>query len=259
VWNWAKGAATTAWNAIKSAASTAWNWIKGAARTAWEWTKGAASTAWSWIRRAASAVWNWALAPLVRTAVNTAVGAGIGFLIGGPVGAVIGGGIGAVSGGIQGWAMASAHSYNWSSFTGWASFVLDNTWSAPNSFIGSLWASFNIFRSPIDAQSRNSNALVFSNGVIPGYATTLGNVIAGTNPLHHELSHVLQARIFGPLFYPSMLVHYGINTIIPYWLAYHSKQYPNKPIRSIGEYFTRGVYPHTWAEEWGYSIEGEPQ
>jgi RHS repeat-associated protein len=259
VWNWAKGAATTAWNAIKSAASTAWNWIKGAARTAWEWTKGAASTAWSWIRRAASAVWNWALAPLVRTAVNTAVGAGIGFLIGGPVGAVIGGGIGAVSGGIQGWAMASAHSYNWSSFTGWASFVLDNTWSAPNSFIGSLWASFNIFRSPIDAQSRNSNALVFSNGVIPGYATTLGNVIAGTNPLHHELSHVLQARIFGPLFYPSMLVHYGINTIIPYWLAYHNKQYPNKPITSIGEYFTRGVYPHTWAEEWGYSIEGEPQ
>jgi hypothetical protein len=56
-----------------------------------------------------------------------------------------------------------------------------------------------------------------------------------------------------------MAAHYVINTVLPYWLLYHKKQYPKKPITSFGEYFSRGVYPHTWAEEWGYSIEGEPQ
>ncbi|WPU92804.1 SpvB/TcaC N-terminal domain-containing protein [Mucilaginibacter sabulilitoris] len=269
-WNWIKGAAVTAWNATTSAISTAWNWVTGAISTAWNWIKGAASTAWNWIKGAASTVWqgikaaarftwNWIIAPVIRTISNTLVGAALGFLIGGLPGAIAGGAVGMVSGAIHGWAMASAHSYDWSSAGGWASFILDNTWSAPNSFIGSLWASINIFRSPIDKKSKDSNALVFTNGLIPGYATTFGNVIAGTNPLDHELSHTLQARIFGPTFYPLMAAHYVINTVLPYWLLYHKKQYPTKPITSFGQYFSRGVYPHTWAEEWGYSIEGEPQ
>jgi RHS repeat-associated protein len=256
-WEWTKGAASKAGNWIKGAASDAWNWTKGAASKFWEWTKGAASKAGNWIKDAASWTWNWVLAPGIRTATNTLAGA----IVGGIPGAVAG----FVTGAVHGWSMASAHSYDWNSSSGWVSFLADNTWALPNSAIGSMFATANVIGgNPIDSKnSKGSNALMFENGWFKGYATTLGNVMVGTkglraNVLRHEQSHVLQSRLFGPLFYSSMLLHYGINTVLPYWLFYHNKQYPNRPITSFGDYFTRGVYPHTWAEEWGYSIGGYP-
>jgi RHS repeat-associated protein len=267
-WNWTKGAVSTAWDWIKSAATSAWNWTRRAVSTAWDWIKGAASTAWNWTRRAVSTLWewtksaaswtwNWVLAPAIRTATNTLAGA----VVGGLPGAIAG----FATGAFHGWSMASAHSYAWDSASGWAAFLVDNTWALPNSVVGSLFATANVIGgNPIDRNnSRGSNALMFENEWFSGYATTLGNVMVGTkglptDVLRHEQSHVLQSRIFGPVFYPSMIAHYAINTILPYWLFYHSKQYPNRPITSFGQYFTRGVYPHTWAEEWGYSIGGYP-
>jgi hypothetical protein len=172
---------------------------------------------------------------------------------------------GAFTGMIHGFTMAEAHSYDWSSLSGWAGFLADNTWGLPNSMVGSLFATANIMGgNPIDkTNSRNSGALMFENEWFSGYATTLGNVIVGTkglahDVLEHELAHVFQARVFGPLFYPSMIAHYAINTLLPYWWFYHNKRYPNTPIRNFGEYFSRGVYPHTWAEEWGYAVGGHP-
>ena len=131
--------------------------------------------------------------------------------------------------------------------------------------LGSIFATANsIGGNPIDrTNSRDSNALMFENEWFSGYATTLGNVIVGTRGLshavvEHELAHVLQARIFGPLFYPSMIAHYVFNTLFPFWLIYHNARYPNTPIRNFGEYFSRGVYPYTWAEEWGVAVVGHP-
>jgi hypothetical protein len=135
----------------------------------------------------------------------------------------------------------------------------------PNSVIGSLVATGNIIaQNPIDkGNSVDSNALMFRKGYFPNYATTLGNVIAGTQGISprliaHEQAHVLQARLFGPVFYPSLISQYGLNTVLPYWLIYHDKKYPKSPIGSFGEYFTHGVYPHVWAEEWAYTIGGQP-
>ncbi|MEO8415427.1 MAG: SpvB/TcaC N-terminal domain-containing protein [Ginsengibacter sp.] len=264
-WNWTKEAVTTAWNWIKGAAQTAWDWTKNAVSTAWNWIKEAASTAWEWTKQAAAATWNWFLAPLIRTATNALGGFIIGFLTGNIAGGVIGAVTGGVTGAIHGWAMADAHSYNWTSVSGWVGFLADNTWGLPNSMVGSLFATANIIGgNPIDrTNSRDSNALMFENEWFSGYATTLGNVIVGTRGLshdvvEHELAHVLQARIFGPLFYPSMIAHYVFNTLFPFWLIYHNARYPNTPIRNFGEYFSRGVYPHTWAEEWGYAVGGHP-
>ncbi len=264
-WNWIKGALETAWDWTKNAAITAWNWTKEAVSAAWEWTKNAAAAAWEWTKKAAAATWNWALAPLIRTGTNALGGFVIGFLSGGLTGGIAGAATGAVTGAIHGWAMADAHSYDWGSIGGWAGFLADNTWGLPNSMVGSLFATANILGgNPIDrAKSSGSNALMFENEWFSGYATTQGNVIVGTKGLshavlEHELTHVLQARLFGPVFFPSMIAHYIINTIFPYWLLYHNTRYPNTPIRSFGEYFTRGVYPHTWAEEWGYAVGGHP-
>ncbi len=265
-WDWTKQAAatvkqaaSTAWDWTKGAASTAWNWTKGAAATAWNWTKGAAATAWDWIKGAAATVWNWALAPLIRTATNAAFGVAVGFALGGVHGAIVGGIAGAVTGAIHAWGMASAHSYDWSKGTGWAEFLADNTWSLPNSAVGSVWATLNIWNPTNDALSTGSGKLVFDKSWASDYATTFGNVTAGTQVPLHEGTHALQARIFGPLFYPSLIVNYAINTFMPFWLLYHDKRYPNKPITTFGQYFSRGVYPHVWAEDWAYSVEGAPQ
>ena len=162
-------------------------------------------------------------------------------------------------GGIHAWRMAAAHSYDWSSLAGWGMFIADNTWSLPNSVVASIWTTLNIWN-PVDKSlSEGTGELVFEHEWAKGYATTLGNATAGKIVPKHERTHALQARIFGPLFYPSMLAHYAFNTVAPFWLIYHESRYPGKPITTFGQYFSRGVYPHTWAEEWAYSVEGSPQ
>jgi RHS repeat-associated protein len=266
VGDWISTTATEIGDWISNTATEIGTWISTTATSVGNWLSETAAAVGSWIATAAADLWNWVLAPLIRTATNALAGFAIGFLTGGIVGGVVGGVVGGATGAVHGWAMADAHSYDWSSISGWASFLADNTWALPNSAIGSLFATANVIGgNPIDrANSRDSNALMFEGGWFSGYATTLGNVIVGTKGatpdlLGHEQAHVLQARLFGPLFYPSMIAHYAINTLIPYWWLYHNQQYPNAPITSFGEYFSRGVYPHTWAEEWGYSIGGSPQ
>ncbi len=218
------------------------------------------------VRAIGNFIMTWILAPLIRMATNAAVGAVIGGLIGfarggihgAIIGAITGGIFGAITGGIHGWSMAAAGTYDWSSGWSWLMFLADNTWSVLNSFVGSIWSTLNVWN-PIDRNlSRGTGQLVYQRGWSAQYATTLGNVTAGRQVPRHERTHALQARIFGPLFYPLMLTHYVINTILPYWLIYHNRRYPRAPIRNFGEYFSRGVYPHTFAEEWAYSVEGSP-
>lgn len=253
-WNWTKNAAGAAWNWTKNAAAAAWNWTKGAAGSAWNWTKSAASAVWDWTKKAAAWTWNWVLAPTIRTATNALVGALIG-LPAGPVGALIGGIAGGVTGAVHGWEMASAGVYDWSKSSGWVEFLADNTWSLPNSFVASIFATINAPWNPVDtAESKGTGQLVFQKSWAASYATTFGNVTVGQVPEVHERFHATQARIFGPLFYPSLVLNYAVN-LIPWWWGYHKTRYPGKPITNFGEYFSRGVYPHVWAEDWAYKID----
>ena len=155
-WSWIRGAASKAWTWVTGAASTAWNWTKRAVAAAWSWTKGAVSTAWTWIKGAAVTVghalkvaaawtWNWIIAPGIRVATNVLALGALGFLIGGPVGAVILGGVGLVTGAVHAWSMAYAGSYDWSKPTSWLMFLVDNTWSLPNSAVGALFSTLNIW------------------------------------------------------------------------------------------------------------------
>lgn len=197
----------------------------------------------------------------ITTVVARVVTSGGGFaLIGalaGPIGALIGAAIGLLVGAIHAWAIVIAKCYP-AGAKGWFLMILDFTWSLPNTMLGSIYLALNLlFGNRLDkAQSRSRSSLVLKKGIFHGFATTLGPVEAGTTSgiSRHEYVHVLQARIFGPFYVPLVIANYIVATVFPYWLIYHD--HARKPIRSFGDYFMRGVYPHTWNEEWAYAVEG---
>lgn len=113
----------------------------------------------------------------------------------------------------------------------WA-FVLDVSWSLINTVTGLVWmiwcAAKGTYVAPTgDTQKRG--IIVFNGAALTGAgATTLGTVIGGDWMLH-EAVHVQQARIFGPLYWPTYLVSYVTNLVIrfltarfsdPHWEAY---------------------------------------
>lgn len=139
-------------------------------------------------------------------------------------------------------------------------FVVDHTWSALNTVIGALFLLVNLARgNRVDTEfSEGRGHLGLRQGLLRGWATTIGPVQAGTG--HgldlHEAVHVLQARLFGPLYLPLIGLNYVVATVLPYWLLYHDRQ--TRPIDNVRAYFQRGVYPHTWHEEWAYRVQGTP-
>jgi hypothetical protein len=206
-------------------------------------------------RSRARDAWNWIVAPLVRTATN-ATGCGLIFIPKGGIAmliaALVGGGLGAA----HGWRMAYAHTYDWTTGGGVVEFIADNTWGLPNAVVGSLFATPNLWNEVRVETSRGSGNLYHAKGWFGNYDTTLGNVTVGTIVPKHEAVHALQARLFGPAFYPIFIASYVICTVAPYWLLYHD--YKARPIKGIGAYFKCGVYPNTWFEVWAYSVEGSP-
>lgn len=138
--------------------------------------------------------------------------------------------------------------------------IIDSTWASPNQILGSIFATITLYIPIARTDSQGSARLVLKNGVFPRYATTLGNVTAGTAVPRHEFQHVLQSWIFGPFFYPIFVVNYVFNTLIPVWWVVKVvfKIWPSNKIDSFGAYFTRGVYPFTLFEVWGYAVEGHP-
>jgi hypothetical protein len=174
-------------------------------------------------------------------------------LLAGDVGwALTGGIIGGVTGAVHGWSMAYAHSYDWSSGTGWLQFLADNTWSLPNSAVGSLFATANILWNPIDKNvSKNTGQLYFEDRWFPPYATTLpGNVTVGSKTVPiHESVHADQARYFGPLYLGFQIVWYS------FWLAVF-------PIMGIiwaitgYNYLKCIAYNKNPFELWAYDVQG---
>ena len=195
----------------------------------------------------------WILAPIIRGASNGGLLFALGFVLGKMTLGLILGGVGLGLGLVHGFCLAYADSYDWGSPSGWIKFILDNSWSVLNSFAASIYVLINLITlNSIHPESQGTGAVVLDRGFLPGYATTIGNVIAGSNPAvqEHELLHVLQARIFGTAYIPLVLVSYVVGTFVPYWLIYHD--HSRWPINGIGTYFLNGVYPHAWNEEWAY-------
>ena len=158
---------------------------------------------------------------------------------------------------IHGYRMYKVRSYEGPG--GVVGLILDHTWSLPNTMVGALFAVVTAGIEADAGHSQDSSRLILKNGVIGPYDTTFGNVTAGTQVLTHEMVHVIQARITGPFYYPAYVANYALN-LIPYWWPIKKifKIYPKAPIKGIGTYFTRGVYPFVIFEAIAYAVEGSP-
>jgi len=201
---------------------------------------------------------DWGLGLPVRALTNGGAGFAVGYLAGGWIPGLIVGGVLLGLGIVHGVALAIKRAYAWDTALGWFLFILDNTWSLLNSIAGSGYCLINFLRlNGLSDQGVGTGAVFHKSPFIPGFAaTTVGNVVAGdsSTSAEHELVHVLQGRIFGPLYIPGVIASYVVNTILPYWLIYHD--HSRRPINGIGAYFIDGVYRHTWNEEWAYKVAG---
>lgn len=224
------------------------------------------------------------LAGAASAIILTTLALVVGLLVGAPVGGLVGGVLGLVLGSAFGWTLARAGSYT-STPKGVVLFLIDHTWSLTNTLAGSMFLLVNlIMGNELNAEdSRKSSSIVFNKGVIPSrkrvvvlhtvagpqpttirsyFATTVGNVKVGVRPdsgvalKRHEDVHILQARLFGPLYLPLIGLGYLVAIVVPFWLLYHDHR--ARPIRSVRDYFMRGVYPHVWHEEWAYAVGGTP-
>lgn len=189
-----------------------------------------------------------------RVGSSATTGAVLGALFG-PIGASIMGLLGAVLGAVHAWALVSTGCLP-ATLRSWLVLLIDNTWALPNTILASLYLLANLLNgNPLERERcTGRSSLVLENGVMTGFATTIGAVEAGTNDYNaeHEMVHVLQARIFGPLFYPLVGIGFVIATVMPFWLLYHD--HGARPIASVRDYFMNGVYPHAWHEEWAYRV-----
>jgi hypothetical protein len=218
------------------------------------------------------------IAAVVSVAVAVTAGVALGWLVGGSIGAVIGAAVGLVLGLAFGWTIAKCHPYELSP-KGVFLFVVDHTWSLLNTIAGALFLLVSLAkRNELNlVDSRHTSKVVFTRGLIPNrkrvvgpdrqvvqtyFATTVGPVMVGVHPdgspglKRHEGVHVFQARLFGPFYLALVALGFAVAIVLPYWLLYHDRR--RRPIRSVRDYFMRGVYPHTWHEEWAYSVGGSP-
>ncbi|WBB52624.1 glycine zipper family protein [Verrucosispora sp. WMMD573] len=196
---------------------------------------------------------------IFSAAAHVAAGAVSGQLVGGSVGLLVGAGIGLLVGAVFGWAVAAAEIYAVSP-RGVFLFVVDHSWSLPNTLVGAIYLTLHlVFGHSLDrATSRHSCRVNVVEGVSPRYATTLGTVCAGSGPgiQRHEDVHIFQARLLGPLYIPLVVANYVLFTIAPIWLLYHD--HTGAPINRFTRYFEIGVYPHVWNEAIAYRIQGTP-
>ena len=103
--------------------------------------------------------------------------------------------------------------YDISSQGGVAALLIDLTWSLPNTIAGFLLGNliYTFFGNPSRAQSENEGWISYKARGASGFGVnvlqTIGTVNLG-GAGNHEKVHLMQARIFGPLFIPIVIANY---------------------------------------------------
>ncbi|MCW5981098.1 MAG: hypothetical protein KIT09_23650 [Bryobacteraceae bacterium] len=164
-------------------------------------------------------------------------------------------------------------SYDLGAGTGWLKLLVDFTWSFPNTVWGFVIGNliFWFFGYPSRALSKGVGWIAFkpygSSGFGHNVLQTHGTVNLG-GAGQHELLHVLQARVFGPLFLPIYAVNYVINFVIQLiwtitlgWILAAAKvrdtAYFRPPAKSVVSGFFGWIYHSTLFELWAYE-SGNP-
>jgi hypothetical protein len=164
-------------------------------------------------------------------------------------------------------------SYKLDSGVGWFQLIIDLTWSLPNTLFGFVFGNiiYVFFGAPSQDLSRDKGWIAFNPRGASGFGTdvlqTLGTVNLGGEG-QHELMHVLQARIFGPLYLPIFAVNYAVNFIIQvlftctigailYLTRIRTTPYFRPPERSAVSGFFGWIYYSNLFELWAYA-SGNP-
>jgi hypothetical protein len=137
-------------------------------------------------------------------------------------------------------------------------FLADVTWGLAGSTNGCLFHLFNFaWASHANEPRRGSHRYRSGFRFMSGYAVTQGAVMsnlddcgAATNLLQHEETHILQNRIFGPLFTLTYLGWMGL-LLIPAFIT-------GLAVRTLGLFTTLQwwcYYDNPW-EVWAYQIGG---
>lgn len=96
-------------------------------------------------------------------------------------------------------------------------YVIDVTWSALNTASGLFYMIYcavkGTYLTPTEL-TQDWGTIRFADAELPGAdATTIGTVMGGTW-LQHETIHLIQARIFGPFYWPTYLLSYVFNMLV---------------------------------------------
>src|SRR5690606_19408803 len=110
--------------------------------------------------------------------------------------------------------------YDMASWRGWVQLLVDFTWSLPNTLFGFVFGNiiYIFVGNPNRQLSRDKGWIAFKPRSAHGtfghsVLQTLGTVNLGGDG-QHELMHLLQARIFGPLYLAIFAANYVINFLI---------------------------------------------
>jgi hypothetical protein len=156
---------------------------------------------------------------------------------------------------------------------GWVMLLVDMTWSLPNTVWGFVVGNliFWFFGSPSRTDSADQGWIVFQPRGGGGFGNhvlqTHGTVNLG-GAGQHERMHLLQARVFGPLFLPLYLLFYVVTTLIQLlwtgtfgWILVLTGTRPKAPLQppatSVVPGFFGWIYYATVFELWAYSA-GNP-
>lgn len=206
----------------------------------------------------------WALVPTVVTAAALAVGGALAvvpILLVGAVGLLYG---------LQAGILTI---YDLNKGAGWAALIVDSTWSFVNTAFGFVIGNivYIFFGTPSRVDSKDQSWIVYvprsSTGFGHNVLQTLGTVNLG-GAGQHEKMHLLQARIFGPLYLPLFAVSYVITFVIQVlWtitigavaaaLKLRQKAYFQPPSQSAVSGFFGWIYYATPFEMWAYAV-GNP-
>jgi len=159
--------------------------------------------------------------------------------------------------------------YNLSTFTGWLELFVDMTWSLPNTVFGFIVGNlvYPFLGDISGSSSKDSGWIVYMPTQSMGFAQTLGTInIGGAG--QHERMHLLQARIFGPLYLVIFGVNYTVNFFIQLlwtftiggllWLCkVREKPYFRPSSRSVVSGFFGWIYYANLFELWAYA-SGNP-
>lgn len=151
---------------------------------------------------------------------------------------------------------------------GWLQLVVDLTWSFPNTVFGFVLGNifYPFFGSLSRDQSQGKSWIVYAKeGELH---QTLGTINLGGKG-QHERMHLLQARLFGPLYLPLYALFYAVTAVLQVtwtltvgmalWLfKLRDTPYFRLPKESVVSGFFGWIYYATPFELWAYA-SGNPE